>query len=56
MKNFTLYADIIFSAEDIDDACLRLSRHFLDLQINGGSKLIELGQIEISPTKKRDKG
>ena len=51
MKKFELQADITFYAEDIDDACLRLSKHFLDLQINGESDLIELGQIELSPTK-----
>jgi hypothetical protein len=46
-------ADIIFRAEDIDDAFLCLATHFMYLNDGVGEdpQLIEKGKIEIKPLK-----
>lgn len=52
MQKFTMKADIVFSAENLDDAFNKLSEHFIKLQQMEESDLIEKGQIEIKPKQK----
>ena len=53
MKEFILRADIIFEANDIDDAFKRLASHFEALANDEDSSLgiVKFGEIEI---KKKD--
>lgn len=50
-KTFVLKGDIEFSARSIDDAFLKLARHFLDLHDSGESHLIQAGKIEVAEKK-----
>ena len=50
MRTFRMVADCEFVAEGIDDALLRLSRHFLNEGIDGvRDELLHGGEISIHP-------
>ena len=51
MKVFRCKADFTFQAKDIDDALIKLSKHFKDIKKGKDSQLVELGEIQIKPTK-----
>lgn len=50
MKPFHFTADIVFDAEDIDDAFARLAKHFIDrLRVNAEWNLQQVGKMSIHP-------
>ncbi len=49
MKDFRMKAEIVFAADDIDDAFLALALHFLGLLRGEDDNLIASGQIDIEP-------
>ena len=46
---FNFKADCDFEAEDIDDACRKLSKHFKDVRDFKESDLIGTGEMEVIP-------
>ncbi len=46
--NFNLKSDICFEAENLEDAFLKLERHFRQLRLSEESDLFEEGTIEIN--------
>lgn len=49
-------ADFEFEADDIDDAFIRISKHFLDMYLSNDSHLIMLGTAKISPIDNTEGG
>jgi len=48
---FNLFADCEFDADNIDDAFVKLAKHFLTLHEGEDSPLINNGQIEVVPVE-----
>ena len=56
MKRFILKADCSFDAENIDDACLKLSEHFRRLvqDDNYNEFFFVTGEIHLAPLNKKE--
>ncbi len=54
MKNFRIVADATFQAEDIEDALMKLSKHFALMSIANfeDSNLFSEGSISVEPKRK----
>ncbi len=47
MPTFSIKADADFEADDIDDALLRLAKHFISISISEPYELIKGGEITV---------
>jgi len=54
MREFRFTANFTFQASDIDNAFIRLSKHFRALAKGEDSDLITLGEAHIEPVNRED--